>query len=610
MSVRKPSRALDLVLFFCCVIGSVGCGGGGSSSTPPPNNLPSITAVVVSCSAGAVITGQTLQCSATVTGTGNFSSEVTWSTTAGTVSAGVLTAPATAGPVTITATSVADPTKHGTFVVTVTTPSVTSVSVSCAGSTVTVQQTLQCNATVSGTGNFDNSVTWSTTAGSISSSGLLTAPAAAGPVTVTATSVADSTRRGTATVTATVAPTITAVSVSCANASVPQGQTLQCTATVTGTGNFDPSVNWSTSAGTMSASGLLTAPATTGPVTVTATSVADPIKKGSFVVTISGPKAAFDYKGVSHVSWWNGEYSTSAAAASEAQIANTGSNWAGLLVTQYMPTKTANTIGPTNNTPTDADLGAAITQLHAKGLKVMLKPHVDVSDGSWRGQIAPASTTLWFQNFTSFIIHYAQLAQDNGVEMLCFGTEYASISGSANQAAWENVITAIRAVYGGKLAYAANATYSTDEFKSVSFWDSVDVIGLDAYFPLTNHADPTLAELVAAWSSNKNGENIVQDVVNFAAAHSGKPVIFTEIGYRSASGANIEPWNYSASAPADNLEQQNCYEAMYQVWSQRTSSLKGNFWWDWPVNPPAAGDTDYNPRNKPAEATMQNWLRP
>ena len=486
-------------------------------------------------------------------------------------------------------------------------PTISGVSVSCSATTVAAGQALQCSVIVTGTGAFNNAVNWSTSGGTISSTGLLTAPASAGSVTISATSAADPTKQGTAVVTVTSTSTITGVSVSCSSTTVAVGGTVQCAANVTGTGNFDQSVNWSASAGTISSGGLFTAPATASAVTISAASVANPAKSGSAAVTVTSTKSAFEYKGITHVSWWHGEYSTSTAAASEADIATTGSNWAGLLLTQYMASRTSATIAPTDQTPTDTDLVTAIAQLHNSGLKVMLKPHVDVSDGSWRGQIAPASVPVWFQNFTTFITHYAQLAQTNGVEMLCIGTEYVTMSGSANKVAWESVIAAVRAVYSGKIVYAANATYAADEFTSVSFWDSVDVIGLDAYFPLTNHADPTVSELVAAWSANRNGENIVQSVVNFAAAHPGKPVVFTEIGYRSVAGANISPWDYSTGSAVDNTEQQNCYEAMYRVWSQHPE-VKGNFWWDWPVSPPGPGDTDYNPRNKPAETTMQNWL--
>ncbi len=80
---------------------------------------------------------------------------------------------------------------------------VTAVSVSCSPSTVTSGQTSQCSANVSGTGNFSTAVTWNPSAGSISSTGLLTAPIVTSTtsVTVTATSTQNSAITGTATVT-------------------------------------------------------------------------------------------------------------------------------------------------------------------------------------------------------------------------------------------------------------------------------------------------------------------------------------------------------------------------------------------------------------------------
>jgi Protein of unknown function (DUF3443) len=80
--------------------------------------------------------------------------------------------------------------------------SITSVTASCSPATVTSGQTSQCSATVMGTGNFSSSVSWSTNAGQISSSGLLTAPnvSSATNVTVTATSTQDATKSGAATV--------------------------------------------------------------------------------------------------------------------------------------------------------------------------------------------------------------------------------------------------------------------------------------------------------------------------------------------------------------------------------------------------------------------------
>src|ERR1022692_2648084 len=319
----------------------------------------------------------------------------------------------------------------------------------------------------------------------------------------------------------------------------------------------------------------------------------------------------FQYYGITHVSWSYYEYTLATATASRNDLAATNFNWAGVLVTWYQPNITANSMLSNFTTPTDDAVTQAIQEFHGKGIKVMLKPHVDVNDaaGSWRGNINPSAPDTWFANYTQFMVHYAQLADSLGVEMLCIGTELKTVSGAANQARWYGVIDAIRAVYHGALTYAANATSAGDEFTSVSFWDRLDLIGLDGYFALTNKADPTLAQLVGAWHQNLNRLDIVATVTNFYNAHQ-KPIIFTEIGYKSSAGANTEPWNYSHVGAYDPTEQRNCMDAAFTVWSQWSSWLKGFFWWDWPVPAPSASDTDYNPRGKPAADLLRAWQSP
>lgn len=215
-------------------------------------------------------------------------------------------------------------------------------------------------------------------------------------------------------------------------------------------------------------------------------------------------KSGFQYNGIVHVSWWFNEYTYPAGTDARNALAATNANWAAVLVTWYQATTSSTTIATASDkTPTDDALRLAIQELHAKGLKVMLKPHVDVISGQWRGDINPSNVDAWFASYTQFILNYAQMAQALGAEGFCMGTELKTVSGAANQARWKAVIDEIRQVYTGVLTYAANASSPADEFTSVSFWDDVDLIGLDAYFTLTNHDDPTLAELVAAWRSNR-----------------------------------------------------------------------------------------------------------
>ncbi len=142
--------------------------------------------------------------------------------------------------------------------------------------------TQQFTATVTGSSN--TAVTWSATAGTVSTNGLYTAPATAGTYSVTATSQANSTKSASATVTVNT-PAVVAVSISPVSAALLTGATQQLTATVTGSSNT--AVTWSATGGTVSTNGLYTAPATAGTYSVTATSQANSTKSASAAVTVT-----------------------------------------------------------------------------------------------------------------------------------------------------------------------------------------------------------------------------------------------------------------------------------------------------------------------------------
>ena len=100
--------------------GNNGGNGGGNSGSPTPPQSPTVSSVAVVCTPSAIAFDATSQCSATVQGTGSFSSTVTWSASAGTIaSTGLFTAPAAAGSVTITAASTQDTAVSGTATVAV-----------------------------------------------------------------------------------------------------------------------------------------------------------------------------------------------------------------------------------------------------------------------------------------------------------------------------------------------------------------------------------------------------------------------------------------------------------------------------------------------------------
>jgi hypothetical protein len=216
--------------------------------------------------------------------------DATWSATQGKIStSGLFTAPSVnvTTKVTITANR---PAYHqsATALVTVAPAGTVAVSISPVTATLTSGGTQQFTATV--INSDDTTVTWSASQGTISISGLFSAPTVAQStvVNVTATSVADPSKSAVATVTVQPAAPIS-VTVSPASATVPSSGTYLFSATVRNTNNT--AVTWSATLGTVTANGFFTAPAvnTNTSVLVTATSVADPTKSASATVTVTAP---------------------------------------------------------------------------------------------------------------------------------------------------------------------------------------------------------------------------------------------------------------------------------------------------------------------------------
>ncbi len=99
---------------------------------------------------------------------------------------------------------------------------------------------------------------------------------------------------------------------------------------------------------------------------------------------------------------------------------------------------------------------------------------------------------MWFSNYEKFILHYAELAEKNHLDILCIGTELQKTIPKEKE--WRSLIKKIRYVYHGPLTYAANFYV---EFEKITFWDELDYIGIQAYFPLSKSNDPMLSELGA-----------------------------------------------------------------------------------------------------------------
>ena len=187
----------------------------------------------------------------------------------------------------------------------------------------------------------------------------------------------------------------------------------------------------------------------------------------------------------------------------------------------------------------DEGLGVTTDLAQSLGIHTLLKPHIwltNVSEGKWRTDIEMQSEQewqQWFDDYRTFILHYARFAQAHNIEALCIGTELQTTA-IQREADWRSLIAEIRQVYQGQLTYAANWH---EAFESIQFWDALDFIGIQAYFPLAGYDNPTLDDLKAGWQSY---------IPSIEAVHERyqKPVLFTELGYRSEENGAIAPWEW------------------------------------------------------------------
>ncbi len=336
-------------------------------------------------------------------------------------------------------------------------------------------------------------------------------------------------------------------------------------------------------------------PVTTG--TTGATATTDAATAPTTTTDTSGVTAGDRLEGLNLTAYTPGGYGTMDAREDIQLLKNIGSNSVTIVPTWYVKNGSANEIKPNRKkTPTDRSLGKIIAWAKQAGLEVILKPHVDSMDGTFRGEIQPADRTRWFASYGNFIGHYAGLAANNGADTFVIGTELKSLSSDTDP--WKKVAQDVRAKFGGRLTYAAN----WDEVDQVQFWDNLDVIGVDAYYPLASEGqEPTEEDLVSAWATPASS-------LEATSTRWGKPVLFTEIGYPSQAGAAAHPFEVRQGDPPDQKAQAVAYRAAFTAFGGKPW-FQGIQWWSWRADPgrnekpPRA--IDYTPEGKKAETVLQ-----
>ncbi|MBD0823826.1 glycoside hydrolase family 113 [Aestuariibaculum marinum] len=234
-------------------------------------------------------------------------------------------------------------------------------------------------------------------------------------------------------------------------------------------------------------------------------------------------------------------------------------------------------------------------------IRVMIKPQIWVSRGEFTGKIKMNTEDAWTEleeTYSGFILDFAKVAEETQTGLFCIGTELETFIDHRPEF-WSELISRIRKVYSGKLTYAAN----WNEYNRTPFWNQLDFIGIDSYFPVSNLKTPSVESCKQGWESYKPQLKIFSENLK-------KPVLFTEFGYRSVDYAGNQPWESDRRMNAVNLEAQlNATQALFETfWNENW--FAGGFIWKWHHKHDSSGGEEnfmFTPQNKPVEVLVEDW---
>ncbi len=212
-----------------------------------------------------------------------------------------------------------------------------------------------------------------------------------------------------------------------------------------------------------------------------------------------------------------------------------------------------------------------IAEAHARGLKVLIKPHLAYwgSPFKWRGEIAFKTDAEWrrfWTGYSSWLLKIVRFCKD--ADAFAVGTELDKTL--AHDARWRELIAGVRKLTKAPLTYAANWT----DYQRVGFWDALDIIGVQGYFPLTQAKQPTDAQLAAGWKT------VLADLTAYAKGQQ-RNVVFTELGYDRSNLAASKPWQSQRDpGPEAAALQKRCMQAALAALADH-DTVVGAFLWKW-----------------------------
>jgi hypothetical protein len=310
-------------------------------------------------------------------------------------------------------------------------------------------------------------------------------------------------------------------------------------------------------------------------------------------------------KGMTYAFWnsANAGYAGSKSMDSLRQLKTSGVEWIAAIPYGFMESHDSTRIHSAgHNIYGESDESMFQLKLDAQklGMKIMMKPQIWLHEG-WPGSINMDSAEdwkEWFDSYEQWIIHYALISELMHADLFCIGTELVEAT-TQHPERWRELIARVRQVYSGPVVYAANWG---KEFEEITFWDALDYMGLDNYYPVRNSIEENPDLMRAAFSKQKSK-------LKALTIRWQKPLLFTEIGYMANQTAGMGS-REDEYAKYDEATQAECYKlALETYWNEPW--FAGMYWWKWFSNPDDTGvDADpHSPHGRKAGRILAKWYR-
>lgn len=250
-----------------------------------------------------------------------------------------------------------------------------------------------------------------------------------------------------------------------------------------------------------------------------------------------------------------------------------------------------------------AAIARSIDMAHARGLKVMLVPHLWVETKEWRAKIDPKSDegwARWTASYGEFVKTWATVAEEKHAEIFSVGVELRSWVTGGRATTFLDLIAEVRAIYHGLVTYSAN----WDDVEDTIILGALDLIGINAFYPLADRDGATTLELLA-------GGERVRAKVHTLAETWRKPVLFTEIGYTTRPNPAIKPWEWPddmTHVRVDEGAQALAYHALVKPLLEERN-FAGFFVWrvySDPDDVSQEAEWGFSPRGKLAERVVRD----